>query len=172
MENAPESTAPVVPDVFAAWAVCFANAQRLNEVSIDTFRRLAEARSLAGAEALSEHSAHLVALTGISGAGAALAGWPSLMQSALRRQARLQQCNLDIWASALQTTTALLTGDSGAAPGRAAGFDNSVTERITERRVTAMVINFPDRRAAAVHGTEVDIQQSARHRGRGAVARR
>ena len=71
MEHAPESTAPLVPDVFATWAVHFANAQRLNEVFVDTFRRLAQARSLAGAEAFSENSSHLVAMTRISGAVAA-----------------------------------------------------------------------------------------------------
>jgi len=108
MEHAPESTAPVVPDVFAAWAVYFAN-----------------------------------------------------MQSTLERQARLQQRDLDIRASALQTTNALLTANAGAAPAGAAEPDSSATERITERRVTATVINFPDRRAAAVHGAEVGIPQRA-----------
>ncbi len=173
MEYEPQSTAPLVPDAFAAWAVYFANAQRLHEVLVDTFRRIAEARCLANVDAFSEISSHLVAMTAISGADAALAAWPSLMQSTLKRQARLQQCNLDICSSALQTTTALLTANASAAPFGAAGSDRSATELISDRRVKATVISFPDRRAAAaVQGTEASIQQSTRHKGQAAVARR
>lgn len=58
MKTTPQSTAPVVPEVFAAWAVDSANATFLRRVFMHTFKRLADVRSLAGNEAPVESGLH------------------------------------------------------------------------------------------------------------------
>lgn len=172
MNSATEATSQIVPEFFAGWTAQFAKTQQLNKVWMDSLRRLAEVRAQAGADAFSESCAHMVAIAGSQDPGAALAGWPSLMQSAFRRQAQAQQEHLDIWASALQATTKLMTEDAGAGPASAAGSHRASTGAITERRIEAVVIRFPDRRAAAVHGPGVGTRANAHLKGRVAVAHR
>lgn len=171
MTQASKLTYPILFDFVAASAVYAANAQRLNEVFMDTFKRLSEVRTRASAEACVEGFSHMIAISGAQGLSGMLAGWPPLLQSVIGREAKVQQRNVDIWALALQATTDLSTGHANKVSAGANGSGLAAGERMTERRVSARVIQFPDRRAHAAGSNGAGAREGAPVRRRAAVAR-
>lgn len=160
MTLAPQFTYPARFDFGAASAVHAANRQLFNEVFLDTFRRLSEVRIQAIAEAYMEGLSHTTMISGAQGPAGMLAAWPPFVQSVLRREAKVQQRYMEIWALALQANSDRFTGHATKASAEANGSGLEAGEHTTERRVSAWVIPFPDRRAHAA-GSAVDGAQPA-----------
>ena len=153
------------------WTACNATAQRLNAVFIDSFRRLSEARTQASTEACMEAFSQMIMIISASSLAQVLAAWPPLLKSAQNREAKVQQRNLEIWSSALQATTALFT--EGAPQNGSANPEAGVSAAWpdVERRVSARLIDFPERRAAAADSTASSASQGVRVKRPGAAAR-
>ncbi len=149
MTQAPKLTYPVLFNFAAASMAYAAKMQRLNGVSMDTFKRLSMLRNQANAEEYAEGVSHMASISGAQGVFGILAGWPPLIQAELNRETKLQQRSFEIWTSTLQTTIELCTENAGTAPAGANGLEVSVSEGVPERRLSSRVIDFPDRRAAA-----------------------
>lgn len=171
MTPAPKLTYPVLFDFAAASEAYVAKMQRLNEVFMDTFKRLSEVRTEASAEACMEGFSHMIAISGAQGLSGMLAGWPPLLQSVMGREAKVQQRNMDIWALALQATTDLSAGHANKVSAGANGSGLAAGERMTERRVSARVIQFPDRRAHAAGSNGAAARGGAPVRRQAAVKR-
>lgn len=153
MTTATGSPLPNSMDLAQGWADYSATPQRLQAVAIDAARRLAEVRLEAGAEAYMEAFGHAIAVIAGPSPGSALVDWPARMLSAQMRVWRTQQACLDIWAHAMKATAEVLTKDGvdQAQPG--APVPAPVEDRhFIERRVSAVVINFADRRAPQAIG--------------------
>jgi hypothetical protein len=151
------------------WRAFQAQMQGFNEICGVAFRRLSEVQAEACAEALRDGLSLWAALGNLD-SGAVLGGWPGMVRSAQGRAAETQRNSLDIWLSAQQATVALLneTAPSGGAPGPWAGTPG----RFVERRVSARIIHFPDRRALVTKAVSGSASAASRTMTRAADARR
>lgn len=154
MTQAPKLTYPILFDFVAPSVAYVAKMQRFNELYMDTFKRLSMVRNQASAEAYMEGFSPMISMSGAQGPSGIVAGWPPFIQSALSREAKVQQHSLDIWASALRTTIELSTESAGKAAAGANGSGIPAAEGVTERRVSAKIIHFPDRRANAADAAD------------------
>lgn len=126
---------------------------------MDASRRLAEVRIEAGAEACMEAFGHMVMATASPGMG--LEEWPVQILSAQTRAWRTQQAQLDIWAHAMKATADVFT-EEGVHQGRAVApvSGHVATGHFIERRVSAEVINFAERRKLQPIGMSAESRGS------------
>ena len=156
----PTATNTALPDSFdftQAWTGYSARTQRIQAVLMDTAKRLAEARIETGAEAYMEAFSHMVAVMATPSPGLGLAEWPARILSAQTRAWRTQQAHLDIWTHAMKATVDVFT-EEGVYPGRAAApvSGHVAAGHFIERRVSAEVINFADRRKLRAIGVPTE----------------
>jgi hypothetical protein len=171
MTNNSESGYPNPFLFMETWTACNTMTQGLNAVSMETFRRLSEVRTQAIAEAYTEAFSHMITVVSAQNLGHVLAGWPPLIKSVQNREAQVQQRNLDIWSSALQATMALFTLDVNATRAGASGPGAAAWPKV-ERRVSAVLIDFPDRRDAGAGTNTSEARESLRDKSAVASARR
>lgn len=148
MTNANPSPVPNPFDFTQAWTDYAARTQRLQAVCLDAAGRLADVRLEAGTEAYMEAFGHMVAVMSTPSPGLAVADWPARMASAQARALRMQQAQLEVWAHAMKATVDVLT-QAGADQARAVApvAGGVANGHFVERRASAEVINFADRRA-------------------------
>lgn len=144
----PTATKTPLPDPFdfnQAWTGYAAKVQRLQSVLMDAAQRLTEVRIEVGAEAYMEAFGHMV--TAMPSPALGLVDWPVGILSAQTRVWRMQRAQLDIWTHAMKATADVFTEewvDQGRAVAPASG--HVATGHFIERRVSAEVINFAERR--------------------------
>lgn len=159
MSTAAKAPLPVSFDFIQIWTGYAARTQRLQAVLMDTARRLAEVRIEAGAEAYMEAFGHMV--TAMPSPGAGLAEWPVQILSAQTRAWRTQQAQLDIWVHAMKATADVFTEEGVHQAWAVAPVSGHVaTGHFIERRVSAEVINFAERRKLQPIGVPAESRGS------------
>ena len=158
----PTATKTPLPDSFdfaQAWTGYAVRTQRLQAVLMDAARRVAEVRIEAGAEAYMDAFGHMVTATASPGSG--LMDWPVRILSAQTRVWRTQRAQLDVWAHAMKATTDVFTNE-GVHQGRAVApvSGHVATGHFIERRVSAEVINFAERRKLQPIGMSAESRGS------------